>query len=333
MGNKASGEKTPTGGGDAAAGVGKPPVKVCFFGTGGSGKTTFIKQCRVLYDNFLKDPNDTTAFAMKIQESCLDSMTQLVNQMERMELEVEGDAEDAAEACKLGFLTDFEELVPLFKDDAIQETFGRRHEFPHESNMIHYLPKLEEIVKDDYAPSVEDVIFLHDESQTMTEVKVTVGDQPVTFVDVGGFREMRKHWAPLYELTDIGAACFFVSLNEYPYKLKEDNTTMSLKESLSVFGSVLGVEKMKGVPMMLIFNKLDLFEQNLKTINFDQCGIDGCPSGADGQDPAKCKEFIEKQFQALNTGGQTIHVFYLSAANKDEVGKCLSDCLSKAGNG
>ena len=58
---------------------------------------------------------------------------------------------------------------------------------------------------------------------------------------------------------------FIISLSDYNQTLYEDETTNRMQESERLFGEILNNVFFRDTPFIVFFNKVDLFEEKLKT--------------------------------------------------------------------
>eukprot|EP01080_Neovahlkampfia_damariscottae_P002773 gene2773-4181_t len=84
-----------------------------------------------------------------------------------------------------------------------------------------------------------------------------------TIVDTGGQRNERKKWKQCY--LDVNAVIFVASLSEFDQVIYEDDKSNRMMESINLFESIMNEKALDGIPIFLIFNKFDLFEEKMKT--------------------------------------------------------------------
>lgn len=316
MGNKASGERSVSPGKGTTT-----HLSVVIMGTGGSGKTTFMNHMRVLAGTFLQDTSSCEQFTEQIVESVYNSMTSLVNSVHLVPLEIGNDAQDTAEACKLGFLMEYDQLPILFKDPAMQAVWNLRATLPFEDSINYYFPKMATVVADDYTPTPDDVLNLWTNSDSVVENNATACGLDLKMVDAGGKREHRKQWVQVYQ-KEADCLLYFVSLPDYARKLMEDPSTGALNESIEVFKSILSVETFKDKPIVLCLNKKDLFDQFIATHSISGFAPEA-PQGADGNDSAKAIEYITSLYTSCDAERKIIPVT-MNATNKESIAEACA---------
>jgi guanine nucleotide-binding protein alpha-1 subunit len=116
---------------------------------------------------------------------------------------------------------------------------------------------------------------------------------------------------------------YIAALSDYCKLCYEDDKTNRLRESLNVFEEVINNSFFKNTPIILLLNKIDVFDQRLKTKPlkdfFDQ--YEG------GEDTEKAYEFIKKMFldKDTNVDGREIICSKLIATESSEKVKEIID--------
>jgi 50S ribosomal subunit-associated GTPase HflX len=63
----------------------------------------------------------------------------------------------------------------------------------------------------------------------------------------------------------MASLMYIVSLSSFDQLCEEDGTTNQIEESVAVFKSLMGIERLSQVPLILFFNKKDLLEKKLRS--------------------------------------------------------------------
>jgi len=99
-------------------------------------------------------------------------------------------------------------------------------------------------------------------------------------------------------------------LNEYDKKLYEESAVNRMIESLDVFTDAVNNNAFKNAQIILLFNKLDLFKEKIKTKNpKDYC----FPDYKDELDHDKALLYIKNRFLQCNNTNRKIAIFEGSA--------------------
>eukprot|EP01080_Neovahlkampfia_damariscottae_P007215 gene7215-11531_t len=80
-------------------------------------------------------------------------------------------------------------------------------------------------------------------------------------------------------IQSVHAVIFVIALSEYDLLCYEDNETLRMDESLSIFESICNNSVFDEVPMIIFFNKNDLFIEKVKTVDlnvYDKNYTGGC---------------------------------------------------------
>lgn len=131
-----------------------------------------------------------------------------------------------------------------------------------------FLERVHEIAKSDYCPSTEDILHSREITTGYNEVRFKIKVprssyyQEFRMFDVGGQREERRKWIHVFE--GIEALLFVISCCDFDQKLREDQCTNRLRESLEMFNRVWHNGMLTGTGIICFLNKQDLMEQKIR---------------------------------------------------------------------
>jgi guanine nucleotide-binding protein G(i) subunit alpha len=94
----------------------------------------------------------------------------------------------------------------------------------------------------------------------------------------------------------VAAIVFVVSLSEYDLKCYEDDSTMRMKESLVLFDEICNSKFFQNTPIILLFNKDDLFKKKIQNVDL-KCCFEKYEGGKDYNNALK---YIEVMFRKQN---------------------------------
>ena len=80
-------------------------------------------------------------------------------------------------------------------------------------------------------------------------------------MDTGGERYERRKWISAFD--GVSVILFFVNLSEFNLTLEEDSATNRMRESLKLFHDIVNHRSLNETPVILVFNKTDLFREKL----------------------------------------------------------------------
>ncbi|KAI8077191.1 heterotrimeric G protein alpha subunit B [Thamnidium elegans] len=248
-------------------------VKLLLLGSGESGKSTLLKQMRIIHEG--EFPQEEKISCREIVFiNLIESMKSIVVAMNKLKIPLV-DEEESKDAFDLIMnLSDYESdyhlqadianaIHVLWQDDGVKSTFDRRNEFQLNDSAAYYFNEIDRISDTDYIPNQQDILRTRVKTTGITETKFTVGELLYRMVDVGGQRSERKKWIHCFE--DVTAIIFMVAISEYDQVLFEDETVNRMGESLTLFQSICNMECFQKTSIILFMNKTDLFKKKLNS--------------------------------------------------------------------
>ncbi|RWS31848.1 guanine nucleotide-binding protein subunit alpha-like protein [Leptotrombidium deliense] len=250
----------------------KRQVKLLLLGAGESGKSTFLKQMKIIHGHDFNRP-DTEEYRSIIYSNLIKGMKVLVDARNKLSIPW-GDADNAYFGEHI-FMFDnnvrlttevFLEYTPsiniLWNDSGIKTAFDRRHEYQISDGVRYFFDNLDRISQPDYIPSTQDILHARKATKGITEYNVFIQGIPFKFVDVGGQRSQRQKWFQCFD--SVTSILFMVSSSEYDQLLLEDRKTNRLMESLNIFDTIVNNRVFSEVSMILFLNKTDLLKEKLE---------------------------------------------------------------------
>lgn len=199
----------PTGGG--ARGTARKGVKILVLGTGESGKSTFLKQMRILHGEGFSE-EDRIGFRGIIWGNVVDAMKTMLDAMDSLKIPI-GDnslTDDSYQVLDIDTKKPFDivpyadSLAKLWADSGVQAVFARSNEYQLSSSTKYYLSQVKHLCQADYVPTEQDVLRARRATTDIHEytIEVTQGKQviPFFFRDVGGQRSERAKWVHCFEV-------------------------------------------------------------------------------------------------------------------------------------
>ncbi|KAK1898162.1 Guanine nucleotide-binding protein G(t) subunit alpha-2 [Dissostichus eleginoides] len=269
-------------------------VKLLLLGAGESGKSTIVKQMKILHQGgYTKE--EQLEFRAVVYGNILQSALAIIRGMEMLTIDF-GSPAAQENAQKLQNLSDSIEegtmpaelgdvIQKLWKDTGVQAAYDRAAD---------YLNEMERITKSDYLPSEQDVLRSRVKTTGIIEEQFACKELHFRMFDVGGQRSERKKWIHCFE----GVTCiiFCGALSAYDMVLVEDDEVNRMHESLHLFNSICNHRFFALTSIVLFLNKKDLFEDKIKKVHLSICfpDYDGCNSYEDAAN------YIKLQFMELN---------------------------------
>uniref|UniRef100_A0A7S3LMQ3 Uncharacterized protein n=1 Tax=Aplanochytrium stocchinoi TaxID=215587 RepID=A0A7S3LMQ3_9STRA len=129
-------------------------------------------------------------------------------------------------------------------------------------SLDYVIESIDRITASDYIPTPEDLILNRIQTTGMTDMRMDYGGVKLRLMDMGGRRSERRKWLHSPdENADI--VVFIVAISEYNQTIFETPDMNCISESLSYFQMVLNHRIFRRIPLILFFNKMDLFEKKI----------------------------------------------------------------------
>ncbi|CAK6971787.1 guanine nucleotide-binding protein subunit alpha-12a [Scomber scombrus] len=250
-------------------------VKILLLGAGESGKSTFLKQMRIINGQEF-DKKALLDFRDTIYDNILKGMRVLVDARDKL-----GITWQTCENEKQGMLvmswegrvgatgvepSEFQlyvmALSALWADTGIHEAYARRSEFQLSESVKYFLDNLDRIGQLNYIPSKQDILFARKATKGIVEHDFVIKKIPFKMVDVGGQRSQRQKWFQCFD--GITSILFMVSSSEYDQVLMEDRRTNRLFESMNIFETIVNNKLFLNVSIILFLNKTDLLVEKIR---------------------------------------------------------------------
>ncbi|XP_059413216.1 guanine nucleotide-binding protein subunit alpha-13 [Carassius carassius] len=255
-------------------------VKILLLGAGESGKSTFLKQMRIIHGQDF-DQRAKEEFRGTIYSNVMKGVRVLVDAREKLHIpwgdpsnQSHGDimmAVDTRSAMVSQGLMEtkvFLQYMPsiraLWADTGIQNAYDRRREFQLGESVKYFLDNLDKLGTPDYLPTQQDILLARKPTKGIYEYDFEIKNVPFKMVDVGGQRSERRRWFECFD--SVTSILFLVSSSEFDQVLMEDRLTNRLMESLNIFETIVNNRVFSNVSIILFLNKTDLLEEKVKMV-------------------------------------------------------------------
>ncbi|RZF42697.1 hypothetical protein LSTR_LSTR001492 [Laodelphax striatellus] len=248
-------------------------VKLLLLGAGESGKSTFLKQMKIIHG--LKfEPELVKEYQQVIYQNIVKGMKVLVDARDKLRIPWEYPENSECGSHLLKFENNtvlesrlFLEFAPylrsLWVDSGIRRAFERRREFQLSDSVQYFLENLDRIARRDYIPTNKDILHARKATKGISEFTIPINNIPFRFVDVGGQRSQRQKWFQCFD--SVTSILFLVSSSEFDQVLVEDRKTNRLEESRNIFDTIINNDVFSSVSIILFLNKTDLLVEKLKS--------------------------------------------------------------------
>jgi len=313
--------------------------KVLLLGAGESGKSTIVKQLRLIHN---KKPSkaDLMRVGDSLHQNVIDCIKSLVDAAHRFDLQLAADDEKTAEAVSQlqseGYQDGFripadlgKSIRKLFDSEPIKKAYARRNEFWLLDSCGFYMDNLDRFCSAEFLPTEEDSVMarirttgivVSELEQKLPEPKEGEPDTLLfKVVDVGGQRNERKKWIHCFD--DVKAIIFIESLAAYNQVMFEDGNKNRMHESLELFHDIAKRPIFKDTPLFLFLNKKDLFEKMCTETDLKVA----FPEYEGGKDVQNALAYVEKKFRDQLPPGKQVHVSVVASVVRRELKAAFDD--------
>ncbi|XP_007499074.1 guanine nucleotide-binding protein subunit alpha-14 isoform X2 [Monodelphis domestica] len=244
-------------------------LKLLLLGTGESGKSTFIKQMRIIHGSGYSD-EDRKGFTKLVYQNIFTAMQAMIRAMETLHIQYisEQNKENAqmireVEVDKVSMLPrkQVEAIKKLWEDPGIQECYDRRREYQLSDSAKYYLSDIDRIAMPSFVPTQQDVLRVRVPTTGIIEYPFDLENIIFRMVDVGGQRSERRKWIHCFE--SVTSIIFLVALSEYDQVLAECDNENRMEESKALFKTIITYPWFLNSSVILFLNKKDLLEEKI----------------------------------------------------------------------
>ncbi|CAG2103062.1 unnamed protein product [Medioppia subpectinata] len=248
----------------------KNELKLLLLGTGESGKSTFLKQMRIIHkDAKLELETERKRYVPYVYHNIVVVIQAIINAM--CDLDIRYDNE--LNYCNSKFLADIhvdyttnhltqltDQTVAAIKewwdDSGVQKCYKRRNEYKLSDSAKYYFDDIDRLSARDYTPTKQDILHVCIPTTGINEYTFELRSVRFRVVDVG------RKWIHCFE--NVTSIIFLAALNEYDQRLVEGNNSLCeqnrMEESLALFKVLIACEYFENSSVILFLNKKDLFE-------------------------------------------------------------------------
>ncbi|KZV77441.1 heterotrimeric G protein alpha subunit 4 [Peniophora sp. CONT] len=277
-------------------------VKVLLLGSGDSGKSTILKQMRLIHRVPFK-PEEVESYRQLIFNNLTQGMKYVIESMDDMGLEVSSDNAHLVELIENAvdlrdgeaFPTDYyEPLQALWTDSGVQKAWERGNEAALPENLTYFFGAIDRLFDPAYIPTEQDIVHCRARTIGITETLFQLRDHEMLMVDVGGQKSERRKWIHCFQ--DVTSILFLVSLSGYDQCLVEDKDANQMQDAMTIWDSICHSQWFKQTSIILFLNKNDLFENKVKHSDIKNFFPD-----YDGEagDAAAGRDYFKKRFARL----------------------------------
>ncbi|XP_051930812.1 guanine nucleotide-binding protein subunit alpha-11-like [Hippocampus zosterae] len=309
-------------------------VKVLLLGTGESGKTTFIRQMRIIHGRGFSE-EDRKEFAKCIFQNIFTAIKAMTGAMNTLKIPYSNPDNEfyasKVENVNTLHITKLERdyvdaIRRLWADSGIRVCYSRRCEYQLLDSTEYYMNQLDRIAEPDYIPTEQDVLRVRFPTTGIHDYSFTINKITLRIVDVGGQKSERRKWIHCFE--NVTSLIFLASLSEYDQVLEERNTINRMEESLALFYTTIHSPWFHNTSTILFLNKTDILADKILTSDLKKYfpGFTGRR-----QDAEEAKKYIQKLYRQQTNNpdskeeGKSLYLHHTCATDTDNIRKVFSD--------
>jgi len=211
-------------------------------------------------------------------------------------------------------------------------------------NDVIFLDEMDRLCAPGYLPSDADILNMRRSTSGAHTLEFTfdpaefaaragnsamANDKPSdwSITDVGGQIHERTTWYEEY--TDCSGVIFVMGLSDFDQQSQDKrNTNKFVEDGINLMLEVAKVETLQGVPLIIMLNKKDLFEEKVRVSETGICAT--FPEyGGDKNDPKESLEFIEQLLSDIIEGGTSSEssIYVTQATDTQLIGNVLAGVL------
>ncbi|KAM6227755.1 guanine nucleotide-binding protein subunit alpha-14 [Spheniscus humboldti] len=296
-------------------------LKLLLLGTGESGKSTFIKQMRIIHGSGYTE-DDRKSFTKLVYQNIFTAMQAMIRAMDTLKIQYTSkENEESAqiikevEVDKVRVLErkQVEAIKKLWEDSGIQECYDRRREYQLSDSAKYYLTDLDRIAMPSFVPTQQDILRVRVPTTGIIEYPFDLENIIFRMVDVGGQRSERRKWIHCFE--SVTSIIFLVALSEYDQVLTECDNENRMEESKALFKTIITYPWFLNSSVILFLNKKDLLEEKIMYSHL----ISYFPEyTGPKQDVKAARDFILKLYQDQNPDKEKVIYSHFTCATDTE---------------
>ncbi|CAF0767053.1 unnamed protein product [Adineta steineri] len=270
------------------------------FGAEGSGKSTLMKQMRIMYGTGYSE-EDKRSFVKFVYQNIFLAMQSMIRAMDTLKIQYR-DKRNEQKHAALVRSVDYETVTilepqyveaikSLWSDPGMKECYDRRREYQLIDSAKYYLDSIDRIAAPDYLSTEQDILCARILINGITEYSFDFENITFRIIKNDARRSEHRKWIRYFD--NAFAIIFVAALDEYDHVLAESDNENQMEESIALFRTIVTNRGYRNFPVVLFLNKKDLLEEKTMYSHL----VDYFPE-FDGpkRDAQAAREFILKMF-------------------------------------
>ncbi|KAI8893672.1 guanine nucleotide binding protein, alpha subunit [Globomyces pollinis-pini] len=261
----------------------KSEPKLLILGPSDSGKSTFLKQIKLLYgkgfskedqiqskrtiiNNIIHAIDTIFKLLMSYSIHHLDNL--ILEPSSRIQFQLLIDQLLSFRDNQLDYFSQpiLEAIVCFWNCDYVQKIYHSLNDNAIPTTTSYFFQHVQRITSESGMPTNEDLLMIRVITKSVSDTVFTIDGINIHFYDVSGLVHHRKQWISYFE--DVLNVIFIVSLSSYDQMMIEDESKNRLMDSIHLFEYIFNHPLLKKADVILFFNKKDLFEIKIRKISF-----------------------------------------------------------------
>ncbi|XP_017297422.1 guanine nucleotide-binding protein G(olf) subunit alpha [Kryptolebias marmoratus] len=328
----------------------KATHRLLLLGAGESGKSTIVKQMKILHVDGGFNNEEKQQKVQDIRKNVKDAIVTIVSAMTVLTPPIPlgnpGNHFRVEYIKSIAPLLDFEytedffdHVQKLWEDEGVKACFERSNEYQLIDCAQYFLDRLDAVRRTDYTPTDQDLLRCRVLTSGIFETRFQVDKVNFHMFDVGGQRDERRKWIQCFN--DVTAIIFVAASSSYNMVIREDNSTNRLRESLDLFRSIWTNRFLKTISVILFLNKQDVLadkilagksklEDYFPEYKNYQVPVDAVPDADEDPKVTMAKFFIRDEFLRISTasgdGKHYCYPHFTCAVDTENIRRVFNDC-------
>lgn len=309
----------------------KHQLKILLLGTGESGKSTIIKQMKIIYGQGFS-AEERKGFKPLVCRNILRSSKAMIDAMDVHDISL-GDSSLEEQMYELLDIEDddYDDMTPehanlykkLWADSGFQAIYKLRSEYQLSDSTKYFFGRLDAISDPGYIADKDDVLRAREATTGIHEFTFDLDQAEFRMLDVGGQRSERRKWIHCFE--HITSVIFIVACSEYDQMLIEEREMNRMVESVALFEQIINYYWFKHTSFILFLNKRDILEEKLQTSHLNKYFPD---YKGPQQDVDSGMKFIQQMYEAVKPETHELFAHYTVATDTKLISKVF-DAVKK----
>ncbi|XP_016382605.1 guanine nucleotide-binding protein subunit alpha-11-like [Sinocyclocheilus rhinocerous] len=245
-------------------------IKVLLLGTGESGKTTFMKQMKIIHGSGYSE-DERRGYTKLVFQNVFQAMSAMTDAMKMLKIPYSSPQNEIYaqwfQDLDIHQITQLqrsyvEAIHHLWADKGFKICYRRRREYQLLDSTKYFIDDLDRIAAEGYIPTPQDVLQVRFPTTGISDHCFTLEKMTLRIVDVGGQRGQRRKWIHCFE--NVTSLIFLASLSEYDQLLEENNKDNRMEESLSLFYTTIHSMWFANSSIILFLNKTDIMAEKIQ---------------------------------------------------------------------